>query len=113
MGEIKLTEQQEELLENFIANNNNNKKPEDILKSISVRDIANGIKDYIDLKKENVNYNYVKFGENGMGYTCYALYKSKNRNIYLIVISIQNPVSYAIIENEYIFMNYMPNYIQK
>jgi hypothetical protein len=126
---LKLTEPQVNILEDLIANKSP-VEPHNILGCISFGDIANGMKSYLYLKNEEEpeterepetepetereredKPNYIRFGESAMGYNVYSLYKSENKNIYLIYVSIQTPINYAIIENESIFMNYLPNYI--
>jgi len=86
-------------LDNFIANN----EPKDeIEESISVRDLSSGRNLYNEIKNSQET-SYDIFGSNAMGYTCFALYKSKEQKIYLIIVKLQTPVCYIKVENENIF----------
>jgi hypothetical protein len=93
------------LLDEFIAKT----PPSDNLNQfkISCRDLYNGKKLYNQMK-DNPNPNYEIFGSNGMGYTCFGLFKSNDKNMYVIVIDGHNdntPTHYVKIENESIFGN--------
>jgi hypothetical protein len=89
-----------ETVEEFIKHN----KPSDNSiheNCISYRDIDNGKKIYNKLKDLSGN-DYEIFGSNGMGYTSFALYKSKKNIIYMISIRIQTIVNYYLInENSF------------
>ena len=72
---------------------------------ISGRDLYDGKKLYNQMK-DNPNPNYEIFGSNCMGYTCFGLFKSNDKNMYIIVIDGHNdnrPSHYVKIENETIF----------
>lgn len=88
------------LIEDFI----NKSKPDDSIHSfaISYRDLDNGKILYNKMINNNKQH-YEIFGSNAMGYTCFALYKSLNNIIYMIVVSIQTPTHYVIINDESVF----------
>jgi hypothetical protein len=91
------------LLDEFIAKT----PPSDKLNQfkISCRDLYNGKKLYNQMKN-GPEPNYEIFGSNGMGYTCFGLFKSNDKNMYVIVIDGHNdntPTHYVKIENESIF----------
>lgn len=72
---------------------------------ISGKDLYYGKKLYNQMK-DNPNPNYEIFGSNGMGYTCFGLFKSNDKNMYIIVINGHNnntPTHYVKIENEDLF----------
>ena len=72
---------------------------------ISDRNLYDG-KQLYNTMKNDPEPNYEIFGSNGMGYTCFGLYKSNDKNIYIIVIDSHNnntPTHYVKIENESIF----------
>ena len=72
---------------------------------ISGRDLYDGKKLYNQMK-DNPNPNYEIFGSNGNGCTCFSLFKSADKNMYIIVIDGHNyntPTHYVKIENENIF----------
>lgn len=74
---------------------------------ISGRDLYDGKKLYNKMKNDP-EPNYETFGSNGMGYTCFGIYKSDDKNMYIIVIDGHNdntPTHYVKIENENIFDN--------
>jgi hypothetical protein len=99
MEHLKLSQEQIDKLEEFIRTNQP-RTSENILANITIRDIDNGIELYRQLKSGAIEKNYIKFGENGWGFTVYALYKSISNKIYVIQVSMQTPTCYAIIENE-------------
>jgi len=70
--------------------------------AISSRDLRNGKKIYNEMKNDPLP-NYKIFGSNGGGYTCFGLYKSKEQNMYIIVIDVQTPTDYIKIEDDTIF----------
>ena len=72
--------------------------------SISCKDLHCGKKMYNKMKNDP-KQNYDIFGSNGCGYTCFGLYKSKDQNIYIIVVDVQTPIHYIKIEDENIFGN--------
>lgn len=72
---------------------------------ISYKDLYYGKKLYNQMK-DDPEPNYEIFGSNGMGYTCFGLFKSNDKNMYIIVIDGHNdntPTNYVKIENESIF----------
>ena len=72
---------------------------------ISGKDLYDGKKLYNQMK-DDPEPNYEIFGSNGMGYTCFGLFKSNDKNMYIIVIDGHNdntPTHYVKIENENIF----------
>ena len=72
---------------------------------ISGRDLYDGKKLYNKMK-DDPEPNYEIFGSNSMGYTCFGIYKSDDKNMYIIVIDGYNdntPTHYVKIENEDIF----------
>jgi hypothetical protein len=71
---------------------------------ISCRDLRDGKKMYNKMRNDPFP-NYEIFGSNGGGYTCFGLYKSKDQKMYVIVVDIQTPTDYVIIENENCFGN--------
>jgi len=86
---MSLSKEQYETLDKFIAD----KTPctDDSL-AISNNDLINGKQIYDEMKANMVDgeAEYTIFGEDGMGYTCYALYRPANsEKIYLIVVWIQ------------------------
>ena len=84
-------------LDSFITNNNPSYNLFEF--AISYRDLHNGKKKYNEMKKlDKVRYEI--FGSNGMGYTSFGLFKSKDGKIYLIVVNIQTPTNYILIESE-------------
>lgn len=92
-----------EYLDTFIENN----QPTDGIyrMSISHKDLVSGKKLYNKMKNDP-KIHYEIFGYNGMGYTCFSLYKNKENQIYLIKIDGHNdnePTNFVIIENEDIF----------
>jgi len=84
-------------LENFIENNNPSFNIFEF--AISYRDLYNGKKIFNEIKKSD-QVCYEIFGSNGMGYTSFGLFKAKNKIIYLIVVNIQTPTNYIMIESE-------------
>jgi hypothetical protein len=71
---------------------------------ISCSDLYDGKKLYSEMKNDsNPNPKYEIFGSNGCGYQCFGLYKSKDKNMYIIEVQIQTPTNYIKIENENIF----------
>jgi hypothetical protein len=89
-------------LDKFIAEN---KPTENIHQfAISDRDLYDGKKMYNEMKNDpNPSPKYEIFGSNGCGYQCFGLYKSKDKNMYIIKVNVQNPTHYVKIENEEIF----------
>jgi hypothetical protein len=86
-------------LDNFISNT----KPDIILDhALSIRDLQAGKQLYNQMKKDE-KQKYEIFGYNAMGYTCFALYQNKEKNIYFIIVNIQTLSNYLIVENENIF----------
>lgn len=72
---------------------------------ISGKDLYDGKKLYNQMK-DDPNPNYEIFGSSGWGYTCYGIYKSNDKNMYIIVIDGHNnntPTHYVKIENEDLF----------
>jgi len=72
---------------------------------ISGRDLYDGKKLYNKMKNDP-EQNYEIFGSNGNGCTCFGIYKSNDKNMYIIVIDGHNdntPTDYIKIENESIF----------
>ena len=93
------------LLDEFIAKT----LPTDNLRQfqISYKDLYYG-KNLYNQMKHYPEPNYEIFGSNGMGYTCFGLFKSADKNMYVIVIDGHNdntPTHYVKIENENIFGN--------
>ena len=73
--------------------------------NISGRDLYDGKKLYNKMKNDP-EPNYEIFGSNGNGCTCFGIYKSNDKNMYIIVIDGFNdntPTDYIKIENESIF----------
>ena len=73
--------------------------------NISGRDLYDGKKLYNKMKNDP-EPNYEIFGSNGNGNTCFGLFKSNDKNMYIIVINGHNdntPTDYIKIENESIF----------
>jgi len=70
--------------------------------SICIRHLEAGQKMYKKMKNDP-KQNFDTFGSNAGGYTSFSLYKSKDQNIYLIVIKGQKLTNYVKIENENIF----------
>lgn len=89
-----------DLIEDFISKN----KPTNNIHSfaISCGDLYNGKILYNKMVNNNKQH-YEIFGSNGMGYTCFALYKSLNNSIYMIVVSIQTPTHYVLIKDNSVF----------
>ena len=89
-----------EYLDTFIDNN----QPTDGISrmSISHKDLVSGKKLYNEMKNDP-KIHYEIFGSNGMGYTCFSLYKNKENQIYLIEIVGNKPTNFVKIENENIF----------
>ena len=72
---------------------------------ISGRDLYDGKKLYNQMKHDP-EPNYEIFGSNGNGCTCFSLFKSADKNMYIIVIDGHNdnrPSHYVKIENEDLF----------
>jgi len=67
--------------------------------AISGRDLCDGKKMY-NIMKNDPNPKYEIFGSNGGGYQCFGIFKSKDKNMYIIEVRIQTPTSYIKIENE-------------
>jgi hypothetical protein len=82
------------------------RKSGDILSNVSIGDVICGLDIYKKMKDGEIDTKYYKFGENGMGYTVYSLYKSISGKIYLIHVDMQTPYAYAVIENETEFEGY-------
>uniref|UniRef100_A0A6C0HZL7 Uncharacterized protein n=1 Tax=viral metagenome TaxID=1070528 RepID=A0A6C0HZL7_9ZZZZ len=107
---LQLSQKQISYLEEFIKTNEPTNY-ENILGNISIGEIDTGILKYRELKNGEIEENYIIFGESGSGYNVYALYKSDISNkIYVIYVSIQTPINYAIIENESEFYKFTMNY---
>jgi hypothetical protein len=102
---VALSEKQITYLEEFI-DKNEERKSSDILSNVSMSDIINGLDTYKKMKSGEVEDKYFIFGENGMGYTVYSLYKSKCDKIYLIYVNMQTPTYYASIDSESEFENF-------
>ena len=86
-------------------------EPHEILSSISCGEIAYGKQVYQKMK-EHKTESHEYFAENASGYTNYALYYSiTTNNIYCIHTGYQygknNFINYTIINDEFIFDNYM------
>jgi len=98
----KNQEKMYEYLDTFIENN----QPTDGIygMSISHKDLVSGKELYNEMKNDP-KIHYEIFGSNGMGYTCFSLYKNKENQIYLIKIDghNDNPTDFVKIENEDIF----------
>ena len=86
-----------EYLDTFIAKNEPNFYLLEF--AISYKDLRAG-KKLFQKMKNSPKIGYEIFGSNGMGYTSFALYQSKDQLIYLIVVNIQTPTNYIIIEKE-------------
>lgn len=91
------------IIDDFIAKT----QPTDNLRQfqISGRDLCNGKKLYNQMK-DDPEPNYEIFGSNGNGCDCFSLYKSNDKNMYIIIIDGHNnntPTHYVKIENEEIF----------
>jgi hypothetical protein len=69
--------------------------------SISDRDLCDG-KNMYNTMKNDPNPKYEIFGSNSYGYQCFGLYKSKDKNMYIIKV-VQTPTDYVKIENDTIF----------
>jgi hypothetical protein len=72
---------------------------------ISGRDLYDGKKLY-NTMKDDPEPNYEIFGSNSCGYTCFYLYKSNDKNMYIIVTHAHSDkiaTHYVKIENENIF----------
>ena len=89
-----------ENLDKFISENEPTEKIRQF--DISYRDLNNGKKMYNEMKNDP-NPKYEIFGSNSCGYTCFGLYKSKDKNMYIIEIRTQTPTLYIKIENEDVF----------
>ena len=89
-------------LDKFITDNEPTENIRDF--AISGRDLYDGKKMYNTMKNDP-NPKYEIFGSNGGGYTCFGLYKSKDQNMYIIIVSVQTPVHYVKIEDDTIFSN--------
>jgi len=70
--------------------------------SICIRHLKAGQEMYKKMKNDP-KQNFDTFGSNADGYTSFSLYKSKDQNIYLIVVQNQEPINCVKIENENIF----------
>jgi hypothetical protein len=90
-------------LDKFITDNEQTENIRDF--AISGRDLYDGKKMYNTMKNDP-NPKYEIFGSNGGGYTCFGLYKSKDQNMYIIIVRVQTPVHYIKIEDNTIFGNY-------
>ena len=91
------------ILDEFIAKT----PPTDDLDQFKISgiDLYDGKKLYNKMK-DDPEPNYEIFGSNSMGYTCFGIYKSHDKNMYIIVIDGHNdntPTHYVKIENEDIF----------
>lgn len=82
----------------------NNKESDDIFCKISGKHLKAGKEMYNEMQ-DSQNISYDIFGSNGQGTTCFGLYKSKEQIIYLIHVSIQDPIGYTIVDvnNKYLF----------
>ena len=90
-----LTDSQIEEVEHFIHSGRDMSMP-----SISNCDIPSAIRCYNEIVDEP-NTTYKIFGSNGMGYLCYAYYKARNSNIYIISVNIQQLSSFSIVDDEW------------
>ena len=89
-------------LDKFIAEN----EPAENIRQfdISDRDYCDGKKMYNEMKNDpNPSPKYEIFGSNGGGYTCFDLYKSKDKKMYIIKVNVQTPTDYIKIEDDTIF----------
>jgi hypothetical protein len=90
-------------LDKFIAENEPTENIREF--AISGRDLYDGKKMYTEMKNDpNPSPKYEIFGSNGCGYQCFGLYKSKDQNMYIIIV-VQTPTNYIKIENETLFGN--------
>ena len=92
---MNLTEEQINEVEVFISTNK--PRPNTELRVINSGIFENRKQVYNEIK-DHIGPIYRKFGTEN--YRTYALYKSKNEQIYLISIHFQSLSSYIIIENE-------------
>jgi hypothetical protein len=71
-----------------------------VLPNISNDDIQSAIRCYNEILNEPVT-TYRIFGSNGMGYLCYAYYKARNENIYIIAVNIQQFSTFSIVTDDW------------
>lgn len=89
-----------DILDIFISENKPAENIHDF--DISGRYLCDGKKMYNKMKNEP-DPKYDIFGSKSCGYTCFGLYKSKDKNMYIIEVRTQTPTSYIKIENEDVF----------
>ena len=96
------TEENREIVENFIENN---PPHDDIFEfPISTKYMKRGKEIYYEMQNSE-NNRYADFASSGWGPRCYGLYKSKKQIIYIIVFYYQEPTHYIKIDisNERVF----------
>jgi hypothetical protein len=81
-------------LDQLIANYKPHDSPHDF--SISYADLAEGQKLFYRMEQCAAPY-YEIFG--GTGYNSFGLYKSSENKIYVILVDLQTPIGYAIINS--------------
>ena len=89
-----------DILDKFISEN----KPTENMRhfDISCRHLCDGKKMY-NIMKNDPSPKYDIFGSNSCGYTCFGIFKSKDKNMYIIEVRTQTPTLYIKIENEDVF----------
>jgi len=89
---IMLETDQIERIESFISSNEPQSLP-----CLSFKDYETAKTGYNEIKTEPIG-SYQIFGSNAYGYTCYAFYKAKNLQIYVITVFIQSFRAFSLVD---------------
>ena len=93
-----LSEEEIKILEKYIVTHEPS-QDDRIVTSISRNDLIYGKYIYKTLHDKPVTHIEI-FGSNAFGYTCYSLYKARNRKIYVIQTYMQMVQAFTLISNE-------------
>jgi hypothetical protein len=98
----QLSQNKIDFLEKFILKNEKN----ECINCLSIQNGLNGIEMYKQILQDPPS-TYKIFGETGMGYTCYSIYKSHDNIIYFICVNMQTPEYCCKINNINFFKKFI------